>query len=58
MFAKSEAKEAISEIHRLSGRGPKKGRNRFEGFDTTRIYALLDKYAHAENLEPRSPNSY
>jgi hypothetical protein len=32
----------------LSGRGPKKGRNSFEGFDTTRIYALLDKYVNAE----------
>jgi hypothetical protein len=57
VFTKDEADEAISEMHRLSGRGPKKGRNPFEGFDTTRIYALLDKYVNAEK-ENKDPQSF
>ncbi|KAF2240167.1 phytanoyl-CoA dioxygenase [Viridothelium virens] len=43
-FTKNEAEEAKAEIRRLSeGSAALKGRNPFEGLDTTRIYSLLNK---------------
>ncbi|KAL1954876.1 hypothetical protein VTO42DRAFT_465 [Malbranchea cinnamomea] len=42
-FSKEEAEAAKAEIDRLSGRAPFKGRNAFEGFNTNRIYSLLNK---------------
>jgi hypothetical protein len=43
VFTKNEAEAAKAEIQRLSGSAPLKGRNNFEGIDTTRIYSLLNK---------------
>lgn len=43
VFSINEAEEAKAEIQRLNGLTPKVGRNRFEGFKTNRIYALLNK---------------
>lgn len=45
VFTKDEAEAAKAEIQRLSGSSPLKGRNPFEGIDTTRVYSLLNKYA-------------
>ena len=45
VFTKAEAEAAKAEIRKLSGSSPLKGRNPFEGIDTTRIYSLLNKYA-------------
>lgn len=42
-FTKDEADSAKAEIDRLSGSAPVKGRNAFEGFNTNRIYSLLNK---------------
>lgn len=44
VFTKSDAEEAKAEIRRLSGDVPLKGRNPFEGLNTSRIYSLLNKY--------------
>lgn len=43
IFTLEEAQEAKTEIARLSGQSPLKGRNVFEGLDTNRIYSLLNK---------------
>ena len=43
LFTQSEAEEAKAEMRRLSGDGPLKGRNPFEGLNTNRIYSLLNK---------------
>jgi hypothetical protein len=43
IFTLAEAEEAKAELRRLSGSDPLKGRNKFEGLDTTRIYSLLNK---------------
>ena len=43
VFSKAEAEEAKAELRRLSGTNPLKGRNAFEGLDTSRIYSLLNK---------------
>ncbi|KMU90035.1 hypothetical protein CIHG_07719 [Coccidioides immitis H538.4] len=42
-FSKEEAEAAKAEIDRLSGSAPMIGRNSFEGFNTNRIYSLLNK---------------
>jgi hypothetical protein len=42
-FSKAEAEAAKTEIDRLSGGSPLKGRNPFEGLSTNRIYSLLNK---------------
>lgn len=42
-FTKAEAKDARDEIDRLLGDTPRGGRNAFEGFNTNRIYSLLNK---------------
>ncbi|KAI1907864.1 hypothetical protein LOZ53_003724 [Ophidiomyces ophidiicola] len=42
-FTKQEAEAAKSEIDRLTGSSPLLGRNAFEGFNTNRIYSLLNK---------------
>lgn len=42
-FSKDEAEGAKAEIDRLSGGSPVKGRNAFEGYNTNRIYSLLNK---------------
>lgn len=42
-FTKAEAQEAKDEMDRLSGKEPMVGRNGFEGFNTNRIYSLLNK---------------
>jgi ectoine hydroxylase-related dioxygenase (phytanoyl-CoA dioxygenase family) len=42
-FSKEDALEAKTEMDRLTGKEPMHGRNRFEGFQTTRIYSLLNK---------------
>ncbi|KAI1909952.1 hypothetical protein LOZ65_006454 [Ophidiomyces ophidiicola] len=42
-FTKQEAEAAKSEIDRLTGSSPLHGRNAFEGFNTNRIYSLLNK---------------
>ena len=39
----AEAAEARAEIDRLSGPNPMTGRNDFEGYNTNRIYSLLNK---------------
>jgi hypothetical protein len=47
LFSATEAEEAKAEINRLRTKdftGPKAGRNEFEGFQTERVYGLLDKY--------------
>jgi len=46
IFSVAEAEEAKTEINRLRTKdlsGPRAGRNEFEGFQTERIYGLLDK---------------
>ena len=42
-ISKAEAKEATTEIDRLSGGNPWTGRNAFEGHQTNRIFALPNK---------------
>lgn len=42
-FTKEEADAAKAEIDRLSGNSPIMGRNAFEGYNTNRIYSLLNK---------------
>ena len=42
-FTEDEALEAIAEIDRLHGDRPRTGRDKFEGFKTNRILALLAK---------------
>lgn len=42
-FTKAEAEVAKAEIDRLSGGSPAGGRNAFEGYNTNRIYSLLNK---------------
>jgi hypothetical protein len=47
VFSVTKAEEAKAEINRLRTKdlsGPSAGRNEFEGFQTERIYGLLDKY--------------
>ncbi|KAF9895006.1 hypothetical protein FE257_004630 [Aspergillus nanangensis] len=43
VFSKQEAEEAKLEMSRLQSARPKIGRNAFEGFDTNRIYSILNK---------------
>ena len=43
VLSATEAEEAKAEIRKLGGNERKKGRNHFEGLDTTRIYSLLNK---------------
>jgi len=43
VFTKAEAEEAKDEMRRMQGVGAKVGRNNFEGLNTNRIYALLNK---------------
>ncbi|KZL72949.1 phytanoyl-CoA dioxygenase [Colletotrichum tofieldiae] len=42
-FTETEAVEAIAEIDRLHGKGPKTGSNFFDGYKTNRILSLLGK---------------
>ncbi|KFY92112.1 hypothetical protein V498_05151 [Pseudogymnoascus sp. VKM F-4517 (FW-2822)] len=43
ILTRTEVDAAKTEIMRLSGAAPRKGRFAFEGLDTTRIYSLLNK---------------
>ncbi len=47
VFTAFEAEEAKTEMRRLGGDVPLKGRNPFEGLNTNRIYSLLNKYDYS-----------
>ena len=43
VFSKEKAESSKAEMRRMQGDAPVAGRNSFEGFDTNRIYSLLNK---------------